>query len=48
MIYAAMEFKLNAIVSFGNRLLISIASKSWNRMKCGILVPTQASLQHLS
>ena len=36
----ALKFKLNAVANFRNRILFSIASKSWSRMERGILVPT--------
>ena len=48
MIYLALKFKFNAIVSFSNRALISIASKSWTRIECGILVPIHAPCRYFS
>ena len=43
MIYLALTFKFNAIVSF-KKISILIASKSWTRTELGILVPTQTRL----
>ena len=40
MFFLALKFKLNAVANFRNRILFSIASKSWSRMERGILVPT--------
>ena len=34
------------IVNIRNRIMISIASKSWTRMECGILLPKHAFYQH--
>ena len=42
MTYLALKFEFKANVSFRNRMLISVASKLWTRMECGIPVPIHA------
>ena len=46
--YLALKFKFNPIVGFRNRILISIAIKSWARMERGSHLPIQASYWHFS
>ena len=40
--FLALKFKFNSIVSFRNRILISVVSTSWTRMECAILVPVHS------
>ena len=48
MICLAFEFEFNAVVSFKNRILISIANKILTRMERRILVPIHALDRHFS
>ena len=45
MIYFALDFEFNIMVSFRNRVLISIASKAWIKVESGILVPIYMPLK---
>ena len=48
MIFLALKFEFNPVVSFRNIILIFIESKSWTRVERGILVPKHAPFRNSS
>ena len=48
MMYLSLKFTFNTMASFRNRILISIAIKSWTRMEHGIIVSIEIPYKHFS